>query len=78
MPFKDISGRDVVQCVSFLGGQMNLFVWGKKCWLADVSAEDDQAFAITMNHKIGDCYDNMERTDYFAQLSKYSDIVSVS
>lgn len=51
---------------------------GGKCWLADVSAEDDQAFAITMNHKIGDCYDNMKRTDYFAQLSKYSDKVSVS
>lgn len=78
MPFKDIAGRDVVQCVSLLGGQMNLFVRGKKCWLADVSAEDDQAFAITMNHKIGNCYDNMERTDYFAQLSKYSDKVSVS
>lgn len=52
MPFKDIAGRDVVQCVSLLGGQMNLFVREKKCWLADVSAEDDQAFAITMNHKI--------------------------
>lgn len=77
MPFKDIAGRDVVQCVSLLGGQVNLFVRGKKCWLADVSVEDDLAFAITMNHKIGN-YDNMKRTDYFAQLSKYSDKVSVS
>lgn len=44
---------------------MNLFVRGKKCWLVDVFVEDDLVFVIIMNYKIGNCYDNMKRIDYF-------------